>query len=125
MPLIIYNTLTRRKETFEPLTPGRVHIYVCGPTVYDHAHLGHAKTYVNFDTSNNVWVPVVIPMTAFAKSPPWADLSRMKILFYVYVVGSSGGPQNAPAAGAAQTSNVNKAGQTSLVFIDVFLRPSL
>ena len=49
MPLTIYNTLTRKKEVFEPLNPGRVHIYVCGPTVYDHAHLGHAKTYVNFD----------------------------------------------------------------------------
>jgi len=49
MPLVIYNTLTRQKEEFVPLTPGRVHIYVCGPTVYDHAHLGHAKTYVNFD----------------------------------------------------------------------------
>src|SRR5687768_5570908 len=49
MPLTIYNTLSRKKEEFVPLTPGRVHMYVCGPTVYDHAHLGHAKTYVNFD----------------------------------------------------------------------------
>src|SRR3972149_2565283 len=49
MPLTVYNTLTRAKEVFEPLVPGRVHLYVCGPTVYDDAHLGHAKTYVNFD----------------------------------------------------------------------------
>jgi len=49
MPLIVYNTLTRKKEEFVPLTEGRVHIYVCGPTVYDHAHIGHAKTYVAFD----------------------------------------------------------------------------
>jgi cysteinyl-tRNA synthetase len=49
MSLIVYNVLTRKKEAFVPLTPGRVHIYVCGPTVYDHAHLGHAKTYVHFD----------------------------------------------------------------------------
>jgi cysteinyl-tRNA synthetase len=49
MSLVIYNTLTRKKEEFTPITPGRVHMYVCGPTVYDHAHLGHAKTYVNFD----------------------------------------------------------------------------
>jgi cysteinyl-tRNA synthetase len=49
MPLILYNTLTRKKEEFVPLTEGRVHIYVCGPTVYDHAHIGHAKTYVAFD----------------------------------------------------------------------------
>jgi len=41
--------LTRRKEEFVPLHSGRVGIYVCGPTVYDHAHLGHAKTYISFD----------------------------------------------------------------------------
>jgi cysteinyl-tRNA synthetase len=49
MALQVYNTLTRRKEEFRPLTPGRVRLYVCGPTVYDHAHIGHAKTYVSFD----------------------------------------------------------------------------
>lgn len=49
MSLVIYNYLTREKEPFVPLVEGRVHMYVCGPTVYDHAHLGHAKTYVAFD----------------------------------------------------------------------------
>jgi len=49
MPLILYNTLTRRKEEFKPIVPGRVHIYVCGPTVYDHAHIGHARNYISFD----------------------------------------------------------------------------
>jgi cysteinyl-tRNA synthetase len=49
MPLVVYNTLTRAKEEFKPLVEGRVHMYVCGPTVYDHAHIGHAKTYVAFD----------------------------------------------------------------------------
>jgi cysteinyl-tRNA synthetase len=49
MPLKIYNTLTRQKEEFVPLVPGRVNMYVCGPTVYDYAHIGHAKTYVSFD----------------------------------------------------------------------------
>jgi cysteinyl-tRNA synthetase len=49
MPLRIYNTLSREKEPFEPLEPGRVNIYVCGPTVYDLPHMGHAKTYVSFD----------------------------------------------------------------------------
>jgi cysteinyl-tRNA synthetase len=49
MPITVYNTLSRQKETFTPREPGRVYMYVCGPTVYDHAHLGHAKTYVNFD----------------------------------------------------------------------------
>jgi len=49
MALKLYNTLTRETEEFEPLVEGRVGIYVCGPTVYGHAHLGHAKSYVSFD----------------------------------------------------------------------------
>ena len=49
MALVIYNTLTRRKEPFEPLTPGKVGIYVCGVTSYDKSHLGHARSAVNFD----------------------------------------------------------------------------
>ncbi|MHC4645558.1 MAG: cysteine--tRNA ligase [Planctomycetota bacterium] len=49
MGLELYNSLTRRKEQFKPLEEGRVGIYVCGPTVYGHAHLGHAKSYVSFD----------------------------------------------------------------------------
>jgi len=47
--LWIYNTLSRQKEEFRPLHPGRVNLYVCGPTVYDLPHLGHAKSYVSFD----------------------------------------------------------------------------
>jgi cysteinyl-tRNA synthetase len=49
MPLQIHNVLTRRKELFTPVQPGKVNIYVCGPTVYDYPHIGHAKTYVGFD----------------------------------------------------------------------------
>jgi len=49
MGLQIFNYLTREKEPFEPLEKGRVGMYVCGPTVYDHAHLGHAKLYVAMD----------------------------------------------------------------------------
>ena len=45
----IYNTLTRQKEEFKPLVEGRVGMYVCGPTVYGHSHIGHAKSYVSFD----------------------------------------------------------------------------
>jgi cysteinyl-tRNA synthetase len=49
MGLKLYNSLTRRLEEFKPIQEGRVGIYVCGPTVYGHAHLGHAKSYVSFD----------------------------------------------------------------------------
>jgi cysteinyl-tRNA synthetase len=49
MSLFIYNSLGRSKEKFEPLHPPIVTMYVCGPTVYGHAHLGHAKSYVSFD----------------------------------------------------------------------------
>ncbi len=49
MTLSIYNYLSRTVEPFEPLQEKRVHMYVCGPTVYDHSHLGHAKTYISFD----------------------------------------------------------------------------
>jgi cysteinyl-tRNA synthetase len=50
MTLKVYNSLTRQKEEFVPVQEGRIGIYVCGPTVYEDAHLGHGKTYVNFDT---------------------------------------------------------------------------
>ncbi len=49
MSLHLYNTLTRQKEKFTPLHEGYVGMYVCGPTVYGHSHLGHAKSYVSFD----------------------------------------------------------------------------
>ncbi len=49
MVLKVTNTLTGRKEAFEPLMPGLVRMYVCGPTPYDHTHVGHARTYVVFD----------------------------------------------------------------------------
>ncbi|MBP3774655.1 MAG: cysteine--tRNA ligase [Bacteroidaceae bacterium] len=45
----IYNTLTRQKELFKPLVPGRVGMYVCGPTVYGDPHLGHARPSITFD----------------------------------------------------------------------------
>ncbi len=47
--LKLYNTLTRQKDEFEPADPPFVGIYVCGPTVYGHSHLGHGKSYVSFD----------------------------------------------------------------------------
>lgn len=52
MTLQIYNSLTRKKEEFQPMHEGVVGMYVCGPTVYDNAHIGHAKVYVTFDVVN-------------------------------------------------------------------------
>lgn len=49
MPLRIFNVIGREKQDFIPLQEGYVGMYVCGPTVYDHAHLGHAKNYISFD----------------------------------------------------------------------------
>ena len=47
--LKIYNSLTRSKQDFVPITPGKVRMYVCGMTVYDYCHLGHARVMVAFD----------------------------------------------------------------------------
>ena len=49
MALAFYNTLTRKKEIFEPLVPGKIGMYVCGVTVYDYCHIGHARSVVVFD----------------------------------------------------------------------------
>ena len=46
----VYNTLSKSKETFEPVTPGEVGIYLCGPTVYKPSHIGHMVGPVIFDT---------------------------------------------------------------------------
>lgn len=47
--LIVYNTLTRKKEKFEPINPPFVGMYVCGPTVYSDIHLGNCRTFISFD----------------------------------------------------------------------------
>ncbi len=47
--LSLYNTMTRKKQEFTPIAPPFVGLYICGPTVYSHSHLGHAKSYVSFD----------------------------------------------------------------------------
>jgi len=49
MSLLVYNTLTQKKEEFKPQSAGKVKMYVCGTTPYDHCHLGHARCYVVFD----------------------------------------------------------------------------
>ena len=49
MAVTVYNTLTRRKEPLEPIEPGKVGIYTCGPTVYNFIHIGNARPFVVFD----------------------------------------------------------------------------
>ena len=49
MTLRLYNTLTRQKEDFKPLDASNVRMYVCGPTVYDFAHIGNARPVIVFD----------------------------------------------------------------------------
>jgi len=49
MAIKLYNTLTRKKEIFKPIKNKRVRMFVCGPTVFDYMHIGHAKTYIQFD----------------------------------------------------------------------------
>jgi cysteinyl-tRNA synthetase len=67
LTLKIYNTLVRKKEVFEPLDPSNVRLYVCGPTVYDRAHIGNARPYTVFD----VWVRLlrlVYPRVVYARN---------------------------------------------------------
>ena len=47
--LKLYNTLSRQKEHFQPITPHHVGLYVCGPTVYSDVHLGNCRTFISFD----------------------------------------------------------------------------
>ena len=49
MPFRLYNTLTRQKVPFEPLDPSNVRLYACGPTVYDHLHIGNGRMLIVFD----------------------------------------------------------------------------
>ncbi|MEH6467333.1 MAG: cysteine--tRNA ligase [Porticoccus sp.] len=60
MTLHIYNTLTRQKEVFKPINPGKISMYVCGITVYDYCHIGHARVLVAFDV-----------ITRFLRSQGW------------------------------------------------------
>ncbi|WP_390175001.1 class I tRNA ligase family protein, partial [Staphylococcus pseudintermedius] len=47
--ITLYNTLTRQKEVFQPIEPGKVKMYVCGPTVYNYIHIGNARPAINYD----------------------------------------------------------------------------
>ena len=55
MDLMLYNTLSRSKEKFIPLEPGKAGMYVCGPTVYDYAHIGNLRSYIFADLLRRVW----------------------------------------------------------------------
>ena len=59
MGIQLYNTLTRTKEPLETLEPGVVKMYVCGPTVYNKAHIGHAMSAVVFDIIRFPFTPVL------------------------------------------------------------------
>ena len=54
MDLFIYNSFTRKKEKFNPITAGKVGMYVCGPTVYNHAHIGNARPVIFYDMMKSV-----------------------------------------------------------------------
>lgn len=61
--LTIYNSLSRRKEPFKPLHEGHVGMYVCGPTVYGDAHLGHVRPAVtSFSSSSSLLSPPTSPL---------------------------------------------------------------
>ena len=47
--MLVYNSQTHRKQELEPIEPGKIRMYVCGPTVYDQIHIGNARTFLSFD----------------------------------------------------------------------------
>jgi len=65
--LRIYNTMTREKDTFQPVDPAHVRMYVCGPTVYDRAHIGNARPVVVFDTLYRV-LKTLYPKVSYARN---------------------------------------------------------
>ena len=52
----LYNTQTRTKEESHPREEGTVHMYVCGPTVYNYIHIGNARTFISFDTIRRYFI---------------------------------------------------------------------
>ena len=77
MTLRLYNTLTKTKEDFAPLDPKNVRMYVCGPTVYDFAHIGNARPVIVFDVLfrllRHLYGEPMSPMSA--TSPTWTTRS--------------------------------------------------
>ena len=74
--LKIYNTLAREKQDFFPITPGKVRMYVCGMTVYDYCHLGHARMMVVFDVVQRWLRKVALEPHHDALHPPQQDKAQ-------------------------------------------------
>lgn len=55
MAIKVYNTLTKKKEEFVPLHPGKAYMYVCGVTPYNHPHIGNARPFVTWDVIRRFW----------------------------------------------------------------------
>ena len=67
MPLVLFNTLTAKKEIFKPINPNSVTMYLCGPTVYNYAHIGNARPAVVFDVLNRL-LRMTYPQVVFARN---------------------------------------------------------
>ena len=74
----IFNTLTRRKEEFVPLEPGKVKMYVCGPTVYNFIHIGNARPMIIFDTVRRYFEYRVMRSTMYPILQMWMIRSSRK-----------------------------------------------
>ena len=60
----IYNSMTRKKETFQPIHEGKVGIYACGPTVYNYFHIGNARPFITFDVLRSIINDICLPWEA-------------------------------------------------------------
>ena len=69
--MIIYNTLTRKKELLKTIEEGKVRIYVCGPTVYNYIHIGNARPLVVFDTLRKYLIYRGYEVNMSRTSPTW------------------------------------------------------
>jgi cysteinyl-tRNA synthetase len=105
MPLTLYNTKTKKKELFLPLTPNQVRMYVCGVTVYDDCHLGHARSALTFDVIRRYFefsgykvtyarnftdIDDKIINRAQKEGVPWTDISERYIQAFYRDMGALG-----------------------------------
>lgn len=105
MPIVLYNTRTKKKEPFEPLRPKEVSMYVCGVTVYDDCHLGHARSALTFDVIRRYFefsgyhvnyvrnftdIDDKILHRAQKEGVPWQDISKRYIQAFYRDMGALG-----------------------------------